>query len=673
MDIKMIGKHVGYDIGHCETTGTITRMNNGQPEVVRANVDDRNTVVLSQLRLTNEQMDMLKGNLQPGRELLDNLGQITIGEIYNYDETGETFSYFKVSPDHFDDVCAKSAAGKAAGITHGQIMACFIYAVMQSTLEYNGLVEEDREQMTLYIGCPTTEKWTDAEPSERYADLARRATGVKNVLIIPESRAALYSSLEKRSFTALSAEEGIIVFDFGSSTADCTFMRLGVGKMEYSWDLGAHSIEENMAKMVQEKLFEKFGEFELTSESLDNLINECRKFKEIYFKRGPCEMTANVREIDGKKQMYNLSIDADFMRIAIEERRIQVKDHDNQVQFGTWYDLCREFLHTAQAKMKEQAYEASAIVLTGGASRMPFLEKLCKDVYGSNVKIYKEDNPSHTVSTGLGWLPVVEDNFDESVKAVAETVKADDSCGLAPLKQSIKDAVYDIVSEQIPLAAQEWANAADEVVTYKDLGECFKRRMERPEEQKKLHKAIEACVNKWKGTLGEKMCEAVNGQAAKLLSAHAAKNMMLRPDLWKSLEAKSLVVDLDVSKIVNSLDLNSTPRQCARWSIIVAAIAIGAAFGFIGVAIGAWIGDLIASLLDDKDLDKSCPKNKRQRILRQIPNVLKSKEVRKEVLKAIDENFRSFEAEYDGMLEQIAADALSIVTLRTFSLQKDAD
>ena len=667
MEIRMIGKHVGFDIGHCETTATITRLNNGQPEVVQANVDGRNTVVLSQIRLTNEQMNMLKGNLRPDRALLERLGKISIGEIYDYnDKEGETFSYFKVSPDHFDDVCAKTDAGRAAGITHGQVMACLIYTVMENTLTGNALSKSDLNQLTLYIGCPTTEKWTGAKPSRQYAELAKRATGAKSVLIIPESRAALYSSLEKKSYKALSAEKGVIVFDFGSSTADCTFMRLGVGKMEYSWDLGAHSIEDNMAKLVMEGIFRENGMFDLTDQSMKNLINECRKFKEIYFKNGPSNMTANVRDTDGNRHFCEVRIDKDFMRRAIEEQQIKVADHDNQIQFGTWSALCREFLSTAKTEMQRKRYEASSIVLTGGASRMPFIEELCKAVYGDNVQIYKEDNPSHTVSAGLGWLPVVEDNFDESVKAVEESIKADTSCGLEKLKTEIKNKIFEICCEEVPVVAKAWAEEPGDTLTCQDLTERLRLQMKSAEKEREIRQAVAALVNDWKNALGQKMCEEVNSQAEKLLSAQAAKHMMLDADVWKGLAAGNFAVDLDVSKIVEKLDTSTIGAKALGW--IVGFIA-GSAFGPFVAGFGAIIGEWIAGKLDSKDANKPLKQKRRKMIAGRIPGQLNNDNVRKEMLEEFDKSFKDFEEEYDAKIERMATGALSIVTLRTFGLQ----
>ena len=669
MEIRIIGKHVGFDIGHCETTATITRLNNGQPEVVRANVDDRNTVVLSQIRLKNEQMNMLKGNLRPDRALLERLGTISIGEIYDYnDEAGETFSYFKVSPDHFDDVCAKTIVGRAAGITHGQVMACLLYTVMENTLKGNALSKSDLDQLTLYIGCPTTEKWTDAEPSRQYAELARRATGAKAVLIIPESRAALYSSLEKKSYKALSAEKGVIVFDFGSSTADCTFMSLGVGKMEYSWDLGAHSIEDNMAKLVMEGLFRENGMFDLTDQSLKNLINECRKFKEIYFKNGPSDMIANVRDTSGNRHFCEVRIDKDFMRRAIEEQQLKVADHDNQLQFGTWSALCREFLSTAKMEMQRKRYEASSIVLTGGASRMPFIEELCKAVYGDNVQIYKEDNPSHTVSAGLGWLPVVEDNFDESVKAVVESIKEDASCDLEVLKTVIKDKVYKICCKEIPVLATEWAEEPNDILTCQDLMDRIGARLK--EKEREIHLAVEACVNDWKNTLGEKMCKEVNDQAEKLLSAQAAKHMMLDTDMWKGLAAESFAAELKVSKIGEDLDMTNGWLAAGAGAIIVAVfIGVGSLFGPIVAVMATSLTGPILKAVEDKDLNKARSRKKRKAVAKKISKMLQDKTIRQAMLQNFDESFKDFEMNYDTMIRQMAVSALNIVTLRTFGVQ----
>lgn len=133
--------------------------------------------------------------------------------------------------------------------TNKQVLQDFIAGLWKNVLNGSELVRGIKpEQLLVTVGCPASRSWTEPEHMRAYADLVKKATGYPNVLILPESTAAImtpiYSNLK------IDVGGGVAVYDFGSSTIDFTYILMGKVIAMASIRLGGYDIDKAMLRKV---------------------------------------------------------------------------------------------------------------------------------------------------------------------------------------------------------------------------------------------------------------------------------------------------------------------------------------------------------------------------------------------------------------------------------------
>lgn len=681
---------IGIDLGHCETAAAFPRQpeKDSRYEVRRLVAEDKNQVILTQVVLTDEQMCKLSGNLRPSYSDLSQLGEIRIGnKLPAYTSDGEKFCYFKVPPKDFDKPCGNTEAAKKYGITHGQIMACYIFALIKCLFKYNDtdLTNARPEDVVLLIGCPTTKDWTDPAAQIDYAKLIKLATNVRDVRIVPESRAAMFSSVENEK-NRISAIKGAVVFDFGSSTADCTYMLLGRKIIEFSWTLGASEIERQMTLEAYQKAVESQGMFDFEMTSFAEVEGELRTAKEGYYdgKYGPKghSIICNFK-VSGKDEDVEaiIRINDALMEKVTGEKTIQVLCDSKTSKSGTWMSLCKAFLEEAKKKIQDSSYavidengevdqqkcEIDTIVLTGGASKMKFIFKLCKEVF-DGMEIRVEDNSAHTVSNGLGWVAVSDENLDSCREKAREYIVSVPECSVSALRSSLEDNIFNMIKSVAEQCTQNWADKPDDTLTLRDLEKSIQKNMTSSETRTRINSICSSTIAQWKNKLSATMEDAVNIQVSRLYSESVARGFIIPSDIWKSLQASSIDMNsIDVSDILTDIDVSSIGRQITQLAIIGAAIEIGVAIlGPLGVAPALTIGSLAAALLGDTNMDKARPRKKRQKTIKTVKSQIDKQ--KDKILDSFRENISKFEEEYSEQINDLLTIAFEIVTLKRFEM-----
>ena len=683
-------KTIGIDLGHCETAMAFPRqpdVNDSRYEVRRLVGEKKDQVVATQLILTNEQMKKLSGHKRPEYSLLSGLGEIRIGnKLPAYVPDGEKFCYFKVPPKYFDRPYGNTECAKECGITHGMLMACFAFALVRNIFLYNvgDLSENDRKETDLLIGCPTTRDWTSQEAQIEYGALIKKATNVHAVRIVPESRAAMFSSVENEKIK-VSALKGAVVFDFGSSTADCTYMLLGRKMIEFSWGLGASEIERQMTMAAYQKAVETNGAFHAAMTSIADVEDELRTAKESYFDhrfppKGHPIICSFEREEDGMTVDQMIRIDDPFMKQVTAERPIHVLCDSKNTVSGSWEELCLAFFREARERISQASYtfvdasgkkqtkqcEIDTIVLTGGASRMEFIAELCREAF-PEAKIQKEDNPSHTVSNGLGWVAVSDANLESCRNEARKLIDSRKSCSITALKENLESKIFDLICQTAEKCTQEWADAPGDNLSLQDLQKKITTEMNRAETKNKINAACAQIITEWKKELSSAMEEAVNGQVGRLYSEKVARGLMIPTDVWETLQAGNMKLDqMDVSNILKGIDVSSIARQIAQWAIIAAATGVGAIFGPVGGTIGFFAGLVAAAFIGDDKLEEKRPRKKRQSAAATVKKKIRESKV--QLMQEFQKDFSRFESEYSKHVDQSLTAAFEIVSLKRFSM-----
>lgn len=658
-------KFIGIDLGHGETSAAY--VSSSEKSVKRLEVSlHKDLVIPTQVMLTCEQIKKLNGTESPDHKLLSELGDIRIGNLPASGAFGERFAYFKKPPKDFGNV---SESAKDLNITSGALMACFIHTLVKNIIEANQseLDIEDISEIDLWVGCPSTADWTSGEAVRKYEELIKRAIGGGKVTVVPESRAAMYSSIDNNKSGVISTVDGVAVFDFGSSTADCTYMLLGKTMREFSWALGASQVEMNMCGRVYAEAAES-DSFEADSSSLFAVEETLKKAKESYYKElGSPEIVCSfVDKKSGKKISRVVEVNKDFVDKAVAEDCFDVRCRSTHTKTGSWKSLCREYFNEAKADFERDRLPVKTIVLTGGASRMDFVRSICEEIF-PDTYIHVESNPSYTVSNGLGWVGLTEQRLPEMISEAIDYVNmnmAEKDCSPDALKCSIKNRLFEYIAPKMLECAERWSIAGDDL-TLEDLSGMISENLSK-EEIKNISVSVE---EEWRDLLMELIGTAVNLQILGLYPQSISQELMLTKDVREKIT--SYVADESDFNPEGLLGKIKIPNVLKIMGNVVSYVALGLLSlinPWIGIPIlvGCAFGDLTAET--SADMKKPLPAKQRKKIFQRLEQKFKDDkyEVKQELMKSLDEEIDGLYKEFPKILNDMISLTLDIVTMRYF-------
>lgn len=663
--------HLNYDIGHCETTATTIRVEDGADAVKRLDLDgSHNKVIPSAIFLTFDQIRKLSGSAIDVR-VLESLGEIRIGlDAPTQPKDGEYFIYFKRSPEEFDKPCGNSPEAKAANLTSGKLMAAFIYQAVKNSLAFNDdkLTAGSKNDLSLMIGCPATEKWTANKNKEKYAELVRKATGIQKVTIVPESRAAIFSAIGSAS-KAISAAKGVMVFDFGSSTADCTYMLLGRQIKEYSWDLGASLIEQ---QLMQNALMEAKQKDRTATPgtALNKMLRDLRSAKENFYQAGEeTEIVCKFNTADGKVIKQLVAIDGSAMERATAVE-ISVKADSTTVKEGSWQELCREFMAKGRDYLNANGLTCGVIVLTGGASHMDFIGKLCREVFGKDMVIVRDKSPSYCVATGLSWVSIVDERHDACVEDAKKLLREDPTCNYETLKQPIQDAICTYVFNVVSQEAKAWGGLPGELPVA-DLESRIRKELSSETGKNDISAIVRKEIESWIKKFQAGATQAINSQSQKIFSENIAADLLISDVIWKRLDTNSVSVDFDPSEVSNRLDLsgigNKIVQMVAYYCTVIAITIALSEFPGINYIVGILAGWVAQYFVSDDDKNKLRNEKARRKIAKQMPKILNDKKIINSFKSSVSDAMDSVQKQYNTMVDDIVSIAIDMVMLRRFN------
>lgn len=284
------------------------------------------------------------------------------------------------------------------------------------------------KEILYIVGCPSGDVWFQDENDVEYAAILAEGCN-RDVVVMHESRGSLLKVREDRNIR-FNRGEGIIVFDFGSSTADWTFMYTdehGVVRMiDGTIPLGASQIDvQAMLKLLENAPVRGADKKEVI-----NFINaqiDLIGKKEMAYTAGKngaigfdIVVKLNRPGLQEHENAIFKGIDVDFLDIITNKTQIEISSAERGKLRGTWESLCRSFMQEVMREINEQLPEVriNIVMLTGGASKMYFIEEICKEVFGG-VDIIIDPDPANCVSKGLaiaGQLDVKSQSLAEEIK-----------------------------------------------------------------------------------------------------------------------------------------------------------------------------------------------------------------------------------------------------------------
>ena len=426
---------LGIDFGHGETSADLCMI---QWDDVYMQLEDPETIEIFNGVTAIPSLLLVEHTPSDEKAYIGNPAVLKYTDLKSHESPNNSFSfysYFKKVPS------AMSSDDKL-------VMGLFMREVYKQ-------IRRQRQELTdtnhvVYIACPSNpDIWAEDELTA-YAQIASDA-GLPLVKIsdrrtglIRESRAAFIKACSSPN-TKASVKEGILLIDFGSSTVDLTYYS---SKCEKPIDDGGAYCG---ASQVEKTLFEALKE---TDERVGKTIE----------KTPSAETTMLYYIRRAKEEFYSNSYGADNMELSIsltkatggKLRGYLDESYPNEevksLLSGYIQDINKCFTDYRDKHLKGKPIKL--VFLTGGASRMDFIQDIVRSVYNYKGDIYREMNPSLTISNGIA----LTGRADLRTYAMEQQ-----------LLNSREIVVADIATPTLKQAATE---IASEVL--KKVGDCYK-------------------------------------------------------------------------------------------------------------------------------------------------------------------------------------------------------
>lgn len=434
---------LGIDFGHGETVACILKCKNeGGTTKLEPNefkITEKDNVIHTKIGFTRA-------------------GEIVIGkEAVNYETF---FQNFKVSPLEWGVTGIKK---NNCSLKYNELIAKYFQQLFINVLEHANKNVTDamkNGKLLVCVGCPSSDEWINKEAMNEYAELVRKAmadaisvhdkpaapqgsdnggsdssasgfadkndVSIPMPAVVPESTAALMSlmlksdNIKQKSTAKINIDKGLIVFDFGSSTIDLTFLIPGRCMITRSRKIGGHDIDKLIYKTALRKL--GIEKDDISEAEQERILAEIREKKEaVYHKSGSPEV--NLLKILNKE----VNIDKDFMK-EVWETEINKTD-------GKFLDCCKTFIKNCRTDIESIAdkCEGVKVVLSGGTSNVTELQCIVEDVFGKE-NVVELNNPSLCVAEGLCLMKKIELKGISHLKKYKNRAdwRVDSFCGKVP-------------------------------------------------------------------------------------------------------------------------------------------------------------------------------------------------------------------------------------------------
>lgn len=417
-------------------------------------------------------------------------GEIVIGERAYTDALAENLSVRFKSRFTTDPASSKDAER-------------FVRGVLQSLLDSGHINHEDR----FVVGCPAG--W-NAAARARYRDLLMRA-GVTLPQVISESRAAfLYAKYARTiSLDVDLLNESALVADIGSSTLDYAYIvdgrETGVGTFGEN-ALGGGVLDAALLRRAVEKSRDRDAIRSVFRESrswYSYCEIEARRVKEEYFTRLEEETAPVVKKqlricYDGLQKL-TLALDSDELEHLIND---PLPELDGRSFTGA----LRASLENAVRLTADRA--PALVLLTGGASRMPFFRDLCQEAFGSAIVVSCPE-PEFSIAKGLAYAGWVDENLRAFRQQICDDITETRIAALVDeaipsLLPSVGSILTDLLLKEALLPiAQQWKKG--ELATLKDMERQIADRAQRVLASPLAQEALAPAIAQWLTLLTDRL------------------------------------------------------------------------------------------------------------------------------------------------------------------------
>ena len=411
-------------------------------------------------------------------------------EALKYSDDDILYTNIKTTPEN-----ARKIYGSGRGIqlegegvfTYQFLQETLFHHFIKNILRYNGRVCSGSGEVYLFVGRPASDVW-EKQAKDYQNILKNGVSGIEavklvdgseakvkcHIIVYSEAEAAMAYEYKKGN---IGSNEAVLIIDGGSSTFDSVLVKNGKVVNEYSRQVGAGMIEQNLfdifllgkevvglavgqRKMEHDKKM-KMQPFD-SSEGYLTLTLRLRK-EGFYGSDG-----TNGRKDDRITALQNgvrksLDIDSEVMDIAVNQMPVRVeRSYQDEIDpmggnltqdYKSFHEAIEVFFQGAKARCIEKEtgkpVKVDRIVFTGGATIMPFVQELAKNVFEVEKNGIAMESPSEdrhfSVARGLAYMGYVELTKCHELKKLKEAVRQK----MEGIRQSISKSVRDTCANMI--------------------------------------------------------------------------------------------------------------------------------------------------------------------------------------------------------------------------------
>lgn len=356
---------IGIDFGHGETTASYIDTNN----------DSEKKVV--------QRLHILDGNSDESNKVESAVCRDLITGEWRFAKDYSDYS----SPQfalQFKEMMSKiSTIDKEA-------FSAFVELVYNHIISNNDFL--NKEPFCIYAACPSGWDKEEDNQIQQYKDFLSEKLPVE--WVIKESDAAYFKFKAEKS---IGDPSSVLVIDVGSSTIDFTaYGKNGLESLSDGKRHGASKVEYDICKYsrLNDEQFKK-AEIEADNSSITDHSNWFNVAK--HYVKGQKE-DFYTRELPKLRLDLTNNCICDELKERIFDSKMVDKNLLENTILKNYQITLRDDLENVKSKIENP----NVVILTGGASRMPWLKKLVTEVFCDS-EIYRDAEPSYAVSDGIAW------------------------------------------------------------------------------------------------------------------------------------------------------------------------------------------------------------------------------------------------------------------------------
>ena len=371
-------------------------------------------------------------------------------------------------------------------------------------LQENGLLHPED---AFVVGCPAG--W-NATARARYRELLMRA-GLREPQVISESRAAfLYAKYAKTVALDIDVlSKTALVIDIGSSTLDFAYIvggrETGVGTFG-DIALGGGILDEELLHLCVEQSRDKDAIRRVFQESrswYSYCEIEARRLKEEYYTRLLDDPSASVKKVlricyDGVQKL-TLKLDGDLARQLTEKPL-------NALQGRGFTQAVQDALDHAVRLTADDP--PCLVLLTGGASRMPFFRQLCREAFRDAAVVCCPE-PEFSIAKGLSYAGWIDSNLREFRKAIEKEITEERVAytarkAMPQLIPPVTEALVDLLIEEaaVPVVT-DWQKGR--IGTMEEMDAQLKQRVTEVLDSPMARDALTPALRNWLDEVGTQL------------------------------------------------------------------------------------------------------------------------------------------------------------------------